>query len=46
MSIDTETAEGIVGFVEIGRKMGTETVTKEAVVDATEKVIRRKTGRC
>jgi hypothetical protein len=41
MSIDTETAEGIVGFVEIGREMWTE----EAVVDATGKVIRKKTGR-
>jgi hypothetical protein len=45
MSIDTETAEGIVGFVEIGREMGTETITKEAVVDATEKVVRKKIGR-
>jgi hypothetical protein len=45
MSIDTETAEGIVGFVEIGREMGTETVTKEAVVDATKKIIRKKKGR-
>jgi hypothetical protein len=44
MSIDTETVEGIVGFDEIEREMGTETITKGAV-DATEKVVRKKTGR-
>lgn len=44
MSIDTETVEGIVGFDEIEREMGTETITKGAV-DASEKVVRKKTGR-